>query len=37
MLKKCDGKISTEKVYHLDVEIKPLLEKVRKMAEDVSQ
>ncbi|XP_027153403.1 uncharacterized protein LOC113753447 [Coffea eugenioides] len=37
MLEKCDGKISTEEVYHLDAEIKPLLEKVRKMAGDVSQ
>lgn len=37
MLEKCDGKISSDEVYDLDAEIKPLLEKVRKMAEDVSQ
>lgn len=37
MLEKCDGKISTEEVSKLDAKIKPLFEKVRKMAENVSQ
>lgn len=35
MLEKCDGKISTEEVSKLDGEIKPLFEKISKIAEDV--
>ncbi|KAL3526065.1 hypothetical protein ACH5RR_014437 [Cinchona calisaya] len=36
MLEKCYGKISTKEVSKLDSEIKPLFEKVRKMAEATS-